>query len=125
LLVPWIPGLAPAVLADHYRGEVLVVHPFRESPNPAYAAFARAYRTRFGSEPTPAAAYAYDAVNLVASALEHSGLNRAGLRDAIAGQTGLVGTTGRIAWDNGGGNRAEPVLLVVPGATAPDGPGRN
>jgi ABC-type branched-subunit amino acid transport system substrate-binding protein len=92
-----------------------VVQPFRERNNPAYAELRRAYRARYGSEPTPSAAYAYDAVNLLASALETSGLNRAALRDAIAGERGFVGTTGAVSWDNGGGNRGEPVLLKLPG----------
>lgn len=121
LLVPWIPGLTPSALVGHYAGDVLAVRPFREVNNPAYAAFDRAYRARYGSEPTPSAAYGYDAVQLLVSALETSGLNRAALRDAIAAQTGFVGATGVIAWDNAGGNRVEPVLLVLRGATAADG----
>jgi ABC-type branched-subunit amino acid transport system substrate-binding protein len=121
LLVPWIPGLAPSALRSHYAGDVLAVRPFREADNPAYAAFARAYRARYGSEPTPIAAYGYDAVNLLVGALATSGLNRAALRDAVAAQTRFVGATGAISWDHAGGNRVEPVLLVLPGATAAHG----
>jgi branched-chain amino acid transport system substrate-binding protein len=121
LLVPWIPGLVPSALTSHYAGDVLAVRPFREVNNPAYAAFHRAYRARYGSEPTPTAAYAYDAVNLVAEALETSGLNRAALRDAIVARSGFAGATGAVSWDNAGGNRGEPVLLVLPGATGVDG----
>jgi branched-chain amino acid transport system substrate-binding protein len=121
LLVPWIPGLAPSALTSHYGGDILAVRPFPELNNPAYAAFGRAYRARYGSESTPSAAYGYDAVNLLVGALETSGLNRAALRDAIAARSGFVGATGTIAWDNAGGNRAEPVLLVLPEATAGDG----
>lgn len=121
LLVPWIPGLAPSELMSHYAGEVLAVQPFRDVNNPAYTTFERAYRLRYGFEPTPIAAYSYDAVHLVVSALEASGLNRPALRDAIAAKTGFVGATGTISWDNAGGNRGEPVLLVLPGPTAVDG----
>lgn len=120
LLVPWIPGLAPSVLTDHYAGDVLVVRPFRDVLDPAAAAFERAYRARYGVPPTPAAAYGYDAVNLVADALETSGLNRAALRDAIAARSGTVGASGMISWDHGGGNRVEPVLLLVPRTTPGD-----
>jgi branched-chain amino acid transport system substrate-binding protein len=123
LLVPWIPGLAPSTLTSHYGGDVLAVRPFREADNAAFDAFDRAYRARYGSAPTPGAAYAYDAVNLLVSALEASGLNRAGLRDAIARQTGFVGVTGPVSWDNAGGNRAVPVLLVEPGAPGETSPG--
>jgi branched-chain amino acid transport system substrate-binding protein len=120
LLVPWVPGLVPSRLTSHYRGDVLAVRPFREVDNPAYAAFDRAYRARYGATPTPSAAYAYDAVNLLASALEESGLNRPALRDALAAQTGFAGATGTISWDNAGGNRVDPVLLALPGPTAVD-----
>jgi ABC-type branched-subunit amino acid transport system substrate-binding protein len=60
-------------------------------------------------------------VNLVAEALETSGLNRAALRDAIVARSGFAGATGAVSWDNAGGNRGEPVLLVLPGATGVDG----
>jgi branched-chain amino acid transport system substrate-binding protein len=121
LLVPWIPGLAPSELMSHYAGDVLAVRPFREVDNPVHAAFDREYRARYGSKPTPVAAYGYDAVHLLMSALEKSGLNRPALRDAIAAQSDFVGATGTISWDNAGGNRVEPVLLVLPGPTAVDG----
>jgi branched-chain amino acid transport system substrate-binding protein len=123
VLVPWIPGLVPSALTSHYGGDVLAVRPFRELDNPAYAAFGRAYRARYGSEPTPSAAYGYDAVNLLVRALETSGFNRAALRDAVAGQAGFAGVTGTVSWDNAGGNRTEPVLLVLPGATGGTGHG--
>lgn len=114
LLVPWIPGLAPSRLARHYAGEVLAVRPFREEGSAVYAAFDRAYRLRYGSAPTPVAAYSYDAVRLLARALEASGLNRPALRDAIAAATGFAGVTGTVSWDNAGGNRGEPVLVEAP-----------
>jgi branched-chain amino acid transport system substrate-binding protein len=117
LLLPWIPEVAPSELAGHYAGDVLAIRPFREADNPAYAAFTRAYRARYGSDPTAVAAYSFDAVHLVVRALAASGLNRAALRDAIAAATGFAGVAGTITWDNAGGNRAEPVLLVLPGAS--------
>jgi len=116
LLAPWIPGLAPAALRDQYGGDVLVVRPFRDAGNPRYAAFDRAYRARYGSEPTPAAAYGYDAVNLLADALEAGGLNRAALRDALAATTGFTGAAGPLVWDNAGGNRGKPALFELKGA---------
>jgi branched-chain amino acid transport system substrate-binding protein len=117
LLLPWIPALAPTEVAGHYAGDVLAIRPFREAGNPAYAAFARAYRARYGSDPTAVAAYSFDAVHLLVRALAASGLNRPALRDAIAAATGFVGAAGTITWDHAGGNRAAPELLVLPGAT--------
>jgi len=117
LLVPWIPGLAPREVTSHYDGDVLAVLPFREEENAAFSAFDGAYRARYGLAPTPMAAYSYDAVRLVVRALEQSGFNRPALRDEIAGTQGFVGATGPISWDNAGGNRVEPVLVVLPGPT--------
>ncbi len=117
LLVPWIPGLAPAELTSRYAEGVLAVRPFRNGHNPTLDAFDRAYRARYGSEPTPVAAYSYDAVNLVGRALEASGFSRPALRDALAASTGFVGATGTISWDNAGGNQVEPELRVLPGPT--------
>ena len=116
VLIPWIPGLLPADLRGRYRGEILYVAPFSDNDNPAFFAFARDYRERFGAPPTPSAAYTFDAVNVLIKALRESvegGLNRADLRDAIAGTSGYMGVTGAVSWDNAGGNEAEPVLRVL------------
>jgi ABC-type branched-subunit amino acid transport system substrate-binding protein len=120
LLVPWIPAVAASSLASNYAGDVLVLQPFPTTPNAHYVEFERAYRTRYGAAPTPVAALSYDAVNLVVAALRSSGLNRAGVRDAVAAASGFVGVTGAISWDNGGGNRAEPVLLALPAGSGVD-----
>ena len=108
---PFCFQFTPSALTRHYAGDVLAMLPFHVANSAAYDAFALAYRAAYGSEPTPVAAYGYDAVHLVVSALEASGLNRAALRDAIAEMTDFVGATGAVSWDNAGGNRVEPVLL--------------
>jgi ABC-type branched-subunit amino acid transport system substrate-binding protein len=120
LLVPWIHGVTPSALASYYAGEVLAVHPFPTAPNAPYAEFERAYRIRYGAAPTPVAAFSYDAATLVVAALRSSGLNRAGVRDAIAAASGFVGVTGAVSWDNGGGNRVAPVLLALQGSSTID-----
>lgn len=113
VFIPWIPGLREEDLTKRYDGDIYYVQPFSETGNPAYAPFARTYQKRYGTSPTPGAAYAYDAVNLVVQSLQKSGLNRPGLRDAIAGIGDFQGVTGKISWDNGGGNQAEPVLRTL------------
>jgi branched-chain amino acid transport system substrate-binding protein len=91
------------------------VRPFSPRGNPAYAEFAQTYRERYGTHPVPNAAYTYDAMHLLMRALQLSGLNRAGLREAIAGLSNFQGVTGTISWDNGGGNRAKPILRLISG----------
>ncbi len=118
LLMPWVPGLQPADLRGRYRGDILYVLPFAESDHAGYAGFARAYAERYGRRPPPSAAYAYDAVLVLARSLRRSGLSHPGLRDAIAGSSGYTGVTGPILWDNAGGNRGTPVLVTLLGSVA-------
>ena len=120
VLIPWIPGLRPADLRGRHDGAILYVAPFSDADNPAFAAFASSYQERYGAKPSPSAAYTFDAVNMLVQSLREGGLNRAGIRDAIADASGYVGVTGPILWDNAGGNRAEPVLVVLPGAVPTD-----
>lgn len=118
VFIPWIPGLPEEDLTKRYNGDIYHVQPFSGTGNSAYAAFARTYQKRYRTSPTPGAAYTYDAVNLLVQSLQKSGLNRPGLRDAIAGIGDFQGVTGKISWDNGGGNQAEPVLRTLFGESA-------
>ncbi len=118
VFIPWIPGIREENLTKRYAGDIYYVQPFSETGNSAYAAFARTYQKRYGTSPTPGAAYTYDAVNLLVQSLQKSGLNRPGLRDAIAGFGDFQGVTGKISWDNGGGNQAEPVLRTLFGESS-------
>ena len=121
VLIPWVPGLQPAELGGRYSGRIYYVFPFSDVENQQYAAFRRVYLERYGYAPTPSAAYTYDAVNLLIQSLRlvskdgPSGLNRTGLRDALADLNGHVGVTGPFLWDNAGGNQTEPVLRVLEG----------
>lgn len=116
IFIPWIPGLAEEDLIKRYDGDIYYVQPFSGTGNSAYTAFARTYQQRYRSSPTPSAAYTYDAIKLVIQSLQKSGLNRPGLRDAVAGIDDFQGVSGKISWDNGGSNQAEPVLRTISGA---------
>ncbi len=116
VLLPWIPGLQPDELSERYGGKILYLLPFSERDNSAFANFSREYQARYGMPPTPSAAYTYDAVNLLVTALNEGGESsstRIALRDAIADAGGYVGVSGVISWDNAGGNQAEPVLRIL------------
>lgn len=121
VFVPWAPGTTTAGLEGRYRGRVFGVQPFAAAHSGAYAAFRDTYRARYGTAPTPEAAYGYDAMHLIAAALEVSGLNRADLRDALAAATGFRGATGLVVWDNAGGNRSTPVLQPLLAPATSDG----
>ncbi len=65
----------------------------------------------------PAPAYALaepDATRLLIAAIRAGGLNRARIRDALAGGEPFVGATGEIRFDGTGGNVSPPVLMVIP-----------
>jgi ABC-type branched-subunit amino acid transport system substrate-binding protein len=121
VLIPWVPGLQPADLNGRYCGQVMYVLPFSDIENQAFAVFSRDYWERYGESPTPSAAYTFDAVNLLVQSFTkdgdgaEDGLNRARLRDALAGSSGYVGVTGPFSWDNAGGNRTEPVIRILDG----------
>jgi branched-chain amino acid transport system substrate-binding protein len=110
IFVPWIPGLYATDLHAVYEGTVLTVEPFEESAS--YIEFRESYRQRFGSDPSPSAAYAYDAARLIVAAARKGDPTRSGLRSGLAAMSGFDGVTGSIRWDNGGGNKAQPVLRV-------------
>jgi branched-chain amino acid transport system substrate-binding protein len=74
--------------------------------------FVLRYRKRAEAAPTPATFYAYDAARLVIQAIESAGLNRARIRDQLAGNS-LNGITGKIRFDSLRGNPAPPVLLTL------------
>ena len=91
-----------------------MVQPFSMNRrNPRFSSFLRAYQKKFGSLPDPCAAYSYDAVNILVKGILTAGLNRAELRDAISGVNVYEGVTGRIVWDNGGGNVTLPVVSTI------------
>jgi len=113
ILMPWIPGIDYNHLGQYDDGNIYFVEPFLRSSNPLYEKFADKYRKSYNSNPTFGAAYTYDALHLLFHALQKSGPNRATLRDVIADMKGYKGVTGKIIWDNGGGNTARPVLRVL------------
>jgi len=110
VFLPWIPGLDIENLSKVYDGPTYFVEPFLHSDSPVYASFKQNYHQRYGTFPPPSAAYTYDAVHLLVRSLNESGLNRSRLRDAIAQIDNYHGVTGKISWDNGGGNQALPIL---------------
>lgn len=61
------------------------------------------FQTRFGEQPHPGAAFAYDAIYLIHDAIRSGGASREGIRDAIdqliADQTLINGVTGRYQID--------------------------
>jgi branched-chain amino acid transport system substrate-binding protein len=115
-----VPVLGPSVLATRELaskssslGEVVVAAPFDLSGNSrSLVEFATRFRARSGSAPSAMACYAYDTARLAVAAIESAGLNRARIRDALAGIS-FEGITGKITFDSLRGNVAAPVLMTI------------
>jgi branched-chain amino acid transport system substrate-binding protein len=108
-------GGAPLALNAFARrvgeaGEGVVV-PLLWQPSPRWDSFARMYENRWRERPDHAATWSYDAVRLVADAVQRAGLNRARVRDAVRGLAPWKGAGGVVRWDALGRNRA-PVGLA-------------
>jgi ABC-type branched-subunit amino acid transport system substrate-binding protein len=125
--------LVSALRAGKYRGEIFggpamgrrefgaragngVVFPllFDSSNGSKTAAeFSRAFARRFGRTPDYTAAYTYDSVRMLIAAIRKAGLNRARIRDAVAGLSPWTGVTGAVRWNGLGSNtRAAPLGTI-------------
>lgn len=94
---------------------------FPESGVPVVRGFVRAYRAKYGEDPDPFAAQAYDATKIIAFALrrvsvpERGSIDRGKIRDAIAGIRDYPGVTGNLTFDRFGTPTREVLLLRVRG----------
>ena len=66
--------------------------------------FEEKFTLRFGHSPDYLAAYTYDAINLLITAIRQAGLNRVLIRDRIKSLSPWQGITGSIQWDSLGSN---------------------
>jgi len=83
----------------------------RSAENVPREKFESRYRARAGAAPSAAAAQAYDAVRILATALGRSGPNRARLRDALAELPAYSGVSGVIAFDHAGNDLGDVTLV--------------
>jgi branched-chain amino acid transport system substrate-binding protein len=115
-----VPVMAPDALMDAAAfvgaagpaAEGTYVTRAEQEPGPAHAAFAAAYRDRFGVEPAPSAAEGYDAANVLIEAIERTArvsgdrlrIDRRALRSALP-HTDMTGASGRIRFRANGDRR--------------------
>src|SRR5208282_1001935 len=86
----------------------------RLAGSPLRASFEKHYRERAGTIAAPAAAQAYDAVRVLATALRRSGPNRARLRDALAKLSPYAGASGVISFDPAGNDLSDVTVVRLP-----------
>lgn len=113
LILPWIPGLDLRRFPLPYAGKVVSLVPFgsRRSCG-VFLKMERAFITRYGDRPTPAAVFSYDAARLVIEAASAGASGRMEIRTGIAAVTDFDGASGPIIWDRGGGNHSATPHLV-------------
>jgi len=97
-----------------------VMFPLLYPPQAVSSEFARTFLARFGRSPDYAAAHTYDAVQLLAAAINKAGLNRPRIGDAVRELAPWNGVTGTLAWDPLGSNvRAVRLGTISSGAATP------
>jgi branched-chain amino acid transport system substrate-binding protein len=82
-----------------------------------YREFRTAYRARYGAEPTFSSAHAYEALGILAAALERSrAVGGEALKEAILGLGEIEGLQGRFSFDRyGDADRPYMVFRVTDG----------
>lgn len=85
------------------------------SEDPKWIAFRHRFHARFGTAPDAMASYGFDAASLVVAAIRTAGLNRARIRDALAGRRTYHGVTGLYRFDVNSNNIAPLTLARVKG----------
>jgi len=81
--------------------------------DPLVESFHRRFEERYGERGGFVSAYAYDGMHMLLRAVREGGLNRARVRDALAGIRVFHGVTGEIRFDGSGSNLSPPILLVI------------
>ena len=80
------------------------------------AAFVEAFTKAYGHAPDSFGAHGFDAMNVILTAVQKGGQNRARVRDALAETKDFPGVTGTITFDNVGNDlRVPPLARVVNG----------
>jgi branched-chain amino acid transport system substrate-binding protein len=85
--------------------------------NERWRGFTAAYQTRFNEQPDHFAALAYDAMQILLSAICRAGLNKGRIRDALTGVTNYKGVTGDMIFDPNCKNIASLFLARVHNGT--------
>lgn len=120
--VPFVGGNgfnSPKVIdiaKDAAEGLIVATPWFPERNDPRVKAFVATYRKRYGKIPDQFAAQAYDALYIMAQALQKAGkADRAALRDALAAVRNFNGVLGKFSFDAERDVEMEPNVLVIKG----------
>jgi len=120
--VPFVGGNgfnSPKVIEiakDAADGLVVATPWFGDKNDPKVNAFVAKYAKTYGKKPDQFAAQAYDALYIMAEALQKAGkADRAALRDALAGVRNFNGVLGKFSFDAERDVAMEPNVLLITG----------
>lgn len=89
-------------------------HYSKDDPNPVVQEFVRNFQAKYNEVPDALAACAYDAIRIVAQAIESAGhIDRTAVRDALAQVQGFDGVTGNITIDENRNARKSATILTI------------
>jgi len=102
-------------LAGNAAEGVIYTRPAFDPANPDenYKKFALSFKERYGVEPGIAAAFSYDAMNIILLSIEKGGPIGPGIQKAMAGIKDFLGVTGNISFDKNGDVIKEMMLFTV------------
>jgi len=93
-----------------------IVYPFDPTrDDPAWVAFQKRYRTRYGALPDVFASLAYDTMSVLLRSICQAGLNRGRIRDALTAVEHYKGVTGEMVFDPNCKNIVPMYLATVHG----------
>jgi branched-chain amino acid transport system substrate-binding protein len=120
-------GTTPVIGGDGFDGSGLITlagtvknpiyfttHFAADDPNPLVQSFTKRYKERFGQAPGAMAAVGYDALIVLADAIDRckDPRDRKQLAEAIAATKGVKGVTGEISLDNPERTPKKPLVVV-------------
>jgi len=103
---------------DSAEGCYLVSYFSLDNPNPRVQAFVKEYRDRFKYDPTPVSGLAYEAGNLVASAIKKVGQDRAKIMAELKSVKDHPGVTGPLSADDIGEMGRGGIIVQIKGNKA-------
>jgi branched-chain amino acid transport system substrate-binding protein len=108
--------LAQAGVLD---GTIVAENFYADSPRVSVKTFVQKYRSRFGAEPPPYAAYAYDGLMIVAEAVRSATdpHDRTSIRQALGSVSGFEGVLGTLTYHGKGDAEKTPIILQIQGST--------
>lgn len=97
------------------EGTIVAENFFPGSARPAVKEFVERYQKKFGNEPPPYAAYAYDGLMLFAQAIGKATdpNSRQSVRDALGNTKGYEGVLGTLTYHGKGDAEKTPVILQI------------